>query len=133
MSIEHSNPSDLGPPPAGVYSHCVASTGQQLFISGQLPRNRAGALVGEGDIVAQYRQAWGNVLTALRASGLGPKQLVKITMFVVGESNLAGIRTVRQEFLLPNPPAMTMVFVSGLAQAGALIEIEAIAVFPSKT
>jgi enamine deaminase RidA (YjgF/YER057c/UK114 family) len=34
--------------------------------------------------------------------------------------------------LLPNPPAMTMVFVSALAQAGALIEIEAIATFPDR-
>ncbi len=132
MSIERTNPKDLGPPPPGVYSHCVAASGRQLFISGQLPRDQAGHLVGPGDIVAQYRQAWGNVLTALRASALGPEHLVKVTMFVVGESNLAGIRTVRQEFLLPAPPAMTMVFVSGLAQAGALIEIEAIAVVPSQ-
>ena len=130
MTIEHYNPEALSPPPAGVYSHAVSASGTQLFISGQLPRDQAGKLVGPGDIAAQYRQAWGNVLTVLRASGLGPEHLVKITMFVVGESNLAGIRTVRQEFLLPNPPAMTLVFVSALAQAGALIEIEAIAVSP---
>jgi len=130
MTIEHNNPEDLGPPPAGVYSHAVCSSGRQLFISGQLPRDQAGKLVGADDIAAQYRQAWGNMLTVLRASGLGPEHLVKITMFVVGESNLAGIRTVRQEFLLPNLPAMTMVFVSALAQAGALIEIEATAVYP---
>src|SRR6185503_10907237 len=130
MTIEHSNPADLSPPPAGVYSHMVAASGKQLFIAGQLPRDKAGKLVGPDDIAAQYRQAWGNMLTALRAAGLGPEHLVKITMFVVGESNLAGIRTVRQEFLLPNPPAMTMVFVSALAQAGALIEIEATAIYP---
>src|SRR4051812_34833447 len=130
MTIEHNNPKDLSPPPAGVYSHAVSAGGRQLFISGQLPRDQAGKLVGPDDIAAQYRQTWGNMLRVLRASGLGPEHLVKITMFVVGESNLAGIRTVRQEFLLPNPPAMTMVFVSALAQAGALIEIEAIAVYP---
>jgi enamine deaminase RidA (YjgF/YER057c/UK114 family) len=133
MTIEHNNPKDLGPPPKGVYSHVVSTSGKQLFISGQLPRDLAGNLVGPNDIVAQYRQAWENMLTALRASGLGPEHLVKITMFVVGESNLAGIRTVRQEFLLPNPPAMTMVFVSALAQTGALIEIEAIASFPDRS
>jgi enamine deaminase RidA (YjgF/YER057c/UK114 family) len=130
MTIEYNNPKDLGPPPTGVYSHAVSAGGRQLFISGQLPRDQAGKLVGPDDIASQYRQAWGNMLTVLRASGLGPEHLVKITMFVVGESNLAGIRTVRQEFLLPNPPAMTLVFVSALAQAGALIEIEAIAVYP---
>lgn len=130
MKIEHNNPKELAPPPAGVYSHAVSASGRQLFIAGQLPRDQAGKLVGADDIAAQYRQAWGNVLTVLRASGLGTEHLVKVTMFVVGESNLAGIRTVRQEFLLPNPPAVTMVFVSALAQAGALIEIEAIAVYP---
>jgi enamine deaminase RidA (YjgF/YER057c/UK114 family) len=132
MTIEHSNPTDLSPPPAGVYSHLVAASGKQLFIAGQLPRDKAGKLVGPDDIVAQYRQAWGNMLTALRAAGLGPEHLVKTTMFVVGESNLAGIRTVRQEFLLPNPPATTMVVVAALAQPGALIEIEGIAVFPDR-
>ncbi len=130
MKIEHNNPKELAPPPAGVYSHAVSAGGRQLFISGQLPRDQAGKLVGVDDIAAQYRQAWGNVLTVLQASGLGTEHLVKVTMFVVGENNLAGIRTVRQEFLLPNPPAVSMVFVSALAQAGALIEIEAIAVYP---
>ena len=132
MTIEHSNPTDLSPPPKGVYSHLVAASGKQLFIAGQLPRDKAGKLVGPNDIAAQYRQAWGNVLTALRAAGLGPEHLVKTTMFIVGESNLSGIRTVREEFLLPNPPAVTMVVVAGLAQPGALIEIEGIAVFPNR-
>jgi enamine deaminase RidA (YjgF/YER057c/UK114 family) len=126
MTIEHSNPTDLSPPPTGVYSHMVAASGKQLFIAGQLPRDKAGKLVGPDDIAAQYRQAWGNMLTALRAAGLGPEHLVKTTMFV------AGIRTVRQEFLLPNPPATTMVVVAALAQPGALIEIEGIAVFPDR-
>jgi len=130
MTIKHSNPADLSPPPTGVYSHSVAASGKQLFIAGQLPRDKAGKLVGPNDIAAQYRQAWGNVLITLRAAGLGPEHLVKTTMFIVGESNLSGIRTVRQEFLLPNPPATTMVVVAALAQPGALIEIEGIAVFP---
>lgn len=130
MTITHMNPEGLSPPPAGVYSHLVAASGKQLFISGQLPRDQAGNLVGPNDIVAQYRQAWTNLTIALRAAGLSPEHLVKVTIFAVGESNLAGIRTARQEFLLTNPPAITMVFVSALAQPGALIEIEAIAVFP---
>jgi enamine deaminase RidA (YjgF/YER057c/UK114 family) len=132
MTIERNNPTDLSAPPTGVYSHLVAASGKQLFIAGQLPRDKAGNLVGPNDIAAQYRQAWANVLTALRAAGLGSEHLVKTTMFVVGESNLSGIRNVRQEFLLPDPPATTMVVVAGLAQPGALIEIEAIAVFPDR-
>jgi len=132
MTIKHSNPADLSPPPTGVYSHSVSASGKQLFIAGQLPRDKAGKLVGPNDIAAQYRQAWGNVLITLRAAGLGPEHLVKTTMFIVGESNLSGVRTVRQEFLLPNPPATTMVVVAALAQPGALIEIEGIAVFPDR-
>ena len=42
MTIEHSNPTDLSPPPTGVYSHLVAASGKQLFIAGQLPRDKAG-------------------------------------------------------------------------------------------
>ena len=44
MTIEHSNPTDLSPPPTGVYSHMVAASGKQLFIAGQLPRDKAGKL-----------------------------------------------------------------------------------------
>ena len=78
MTIEHSNPTDLSPPPTGVYSHLVAAAGKQLFIAGQLPRDKAGKLVGHNDIAAQYRQAWANMLTALRAAGLGPEHLVHV-------------------------------------------------------
>src|SRR5437899_13103604 len=109
MTIEHSNPTDLSPPPTGVYSHMVAASGKQLFIAGQLPRDKAGKLVGPADIAAQYRQAWGDMLTALRAAGLGPAHLGKTTRSFVGASSLSGIRPLRQEFLLPTPPAPTLV------------------------
>jgi enamine deaminase RidA (YjgF/YER057c/UK114 family) len=72
MTIERSNPPELSPPPTGVYSHLVAATGKLLFIAGQLPRDEAGKLVGHNDIAAQYRQAWRNILTALRAAGSVP-------------------------------------------------------------
>jgi enamine deaminase RidA (YjgF/YER057c/UK114 family) len=46
------------PPPFG-YSHVVdVPAGRIVFVSGQVPLDSAGRLVGEGDFAAQVRQVF---------------------------------------------------------------------------
>lgn len=129
MTTEHTNPSALPPPPGGIYSH-VVKAGNHVYISGQLARDRSGALLGQGDVVAQYRQVWANLGVALAAAGAGVEHLVKTTTYVVGEANIPLIRGVRQELSPSSPPTSTMVIVGGLAVPHALVEVDAIAVVP---
>lgn len=129
MNVKHLNPEGLFAPPGGMYSHAVRA-GEHLYISGQVARDETGKLVGEGDIVAQYRHVWGSLGAVLSAAGLGFEHLVKTTTYVVGEANIPAIRAVRRELAPPKPPTSTMLVVPALAIAGALVEVDAIAIFP---
>ena len=131
MSAEYLNPSTLSAPPGAMYSQAVrVRAGETLYISGQVARDPAGKLVGEGDVIAQYRQVWNNIGFALAAVGLRHEHLVKTTTYVVGEANIPPIRAVRKELAPAKAPTSTMLVVPALAIPGALVEIEAIAAFP---
>lgn len=117
-----------------MYSQAVrVRAGETLYISGQVARDAAGNLVGQGDVVAQYRQVWNNVGIALAAVGLRHEHLVKTTTYVVGEANVPAIRAVRKELAPARAPTSTMLVVPALAIPGALVEVEGIAVFPEKS
>jgi enamine deaminase RidA (YjgF/YER057c/UK114 family) len=134
MSAEYLNPPTLSAPPGAMYSQAVrVRAGETLYISGQVARDQAGKLVGEGDVVAQYRQVWNNVGLALAAVGLRHEHLVKTTTYVVGEANIPPIRAVRKELAPAKAPTSTMLVVPALAIPGALVEIEAVAAFPDTT
>jgi enamine deaminase RidA (YjgF/YER057c/UK114 family) len=114
-----------------MYSQAVrVRAGETLYISGQVARDPAGKLVGEGDVVAQYRQVWNNIGFALAAVGLRHEHLVKTTTYVVGEANVPPIRAIRKELAPAKAPTSTMLVVPALAIPGALVEIEAVAAFP---
>jgi reactive intermediate/imine deaminase len=117
-----------GMPPANGYSHVVSFTGRMIVVSGQLPLDADGRLVGPDDPRAQTRQAFRNLVTALAAAGATFTDVVKLTVFLTDMSDLADFRTVRDEFVdSSRPPASSVVQVSGLAQPAFRIEIEALA------
>jgi len=52
------------------FSHVAdVNPGRLLYLSGQVPRNAGGDLVGPGDFRAQLEQVFANLDTALRAAG----------------------------------------------------------------
>ena len=130
MSAEYLNPPTLSAPPGAMYSQAVrVRAAETLYISGQVARDPAGKLVGEGDVVAQYRQVWKNLGLALDAVGLGYDHLVKTTTYVTNIQHAAGVRKVREElFQGSNPPTSTLLVITGLASPDYMVEIEAIAV-----
>ncbi len=82
MTLRCINPSDL--PPQETYTQVVVATGSKLvFVSGQEPEDINGDLVGPGDLAAQARQVYANLGHALAAAGAGPKQVARITIYVV--------------------------------------------------
>ena len=114
------------------YTHVVSvAGGRTVYISGQVSANAKGEVVGRGDIKAQTAQVFENLRIALAAAGAGPKDVVKINMFVVNlkADDLPGVREIRNSFFANlEPPASTLVGVTALAGPDWLIEIEAIAV-----
>jgi 2-iminobutanoate/2-iminopropanoate deaminase len=120
------NPQTVAPP-FSRYSHGLeAPAGARwLYISGQVGVTPDGEVAQGAE--AQIEQAWRNVLGVLEAAGMGPRDLVKVTTFLINRADLPTARTVRDRMLKGAEPASTLLFVAGLASPEWLVEIEAIA------
>jgi reactive intermediate/imine deaminase len=130
MAKEIVNPKSVCKP-MGPYSQGVVATGRKLvFISGQVPQDSKGDLVGRDDIDAQTRQVLTNLRNILEEIGGTLSDIVKITVFMV-ETTAAALETVarvREEFFGSDFPASTLVAVKSLASPDWLVEMEAFAV-----
>jgi len=118
-------------PPFG-YSHVVeAPAGTTVYISGQVPLDAESQLVGEGDFEAQTRQVFENLTRALEAADASWSDVVKLDYFLRDVGQIGAVRTIRDEYVdTANPPASTLVEVSGLFRPDVLVEIQAVAVKP---
>jgi reactive intermediate/imine deaminase len=115
--------------PISHYTDAVRA-GELLFVSGFVPVDGEGRLVGGDDVVAQARQVLENVGAVLEAAGATFADVVKVTVYVTDIADRARINPVRQEFFGDARPASTLVEVSALAVPGAKLEIEAVALIP---
>jgi 2-iminobutanoate/2-iminopropanoate deaminase len=116
------------PEPLSHYTDAVRADGPLLFVSGVVPVDEAGRLVGGDDVVAQARQVFANMGAVLAAGGATFADVVKVTVFLTDVDDRARINTVRQEVFGEARPASTLVEISALAVPGAKIEVEAVAV-----
>jgi reactive intermediate/imine deaminase len=116
-------------PPFG-YSHVVeAPAGSIVYISGQVPLDAEGRLVGEGDFAAQTRQVFENLTHALEAAEAAWSDVVKLDYFLRDVGQIGAVRAIRDEYVdTANPPASTLVEVSSLFSPDVLVEIQAIAI-----
>ena len=116
-------------PPFG-YSHVVDSPVERIvYISGQVPLNSGGELVGEDDFEAQTRQVFENLTRALEAAGASWTDVVKLNYFLTDVSRIASVRAIRDEYVdTERPPASTLVQVGGLFRPEVMVEIEAVAI-----
>ncbi|WP_370132990.1 RidA family protein [Streptacidiphilus sp. EB103A] len=116
-------------PPVNGYSHAVAAAGTVVAVSGQVPLDEEGRVVGEGDVAAQVRQVFRNLRVALRAAGAELEDVVKLTVFLTDMADLPAFRQARDEFLDPQRlPASSLVQVAGLVHPAFRAEIDALAV-----
>jgi len=112
------------------YSHVVDSPAERIvYISGQVPLDSDGQLVGEGDFEAQTRQVFENLTHALEAAGASWSDVVKLNYFLTDVSRITVVRSIRDEYVdTERPPASTLVQVSSLFRPEVMVEIEAVAV-----
>lgn len=124
------NPASL-PAPRG-YSHGTLS-GNTLHLGGQTALDAEMNIV-PGGIVEQFRQAFSNVLSTLRAAGGVPEDLVSITIYLTDipdyQANGKEIGKVWRELAGPVYPAMAGIGTTALWQPEAMIEILGVAVIP---
>jgi len=127
---------ELGPV-LGMYSHGMAvPAGEIVIVAGQVGMDAAGALVGPGDVRAQSKQAFENILKVLKAAGSAMNEVVRFQTFLTHASDIDGFMQARREVFpryYPGGvyPPNTILVVSRLVQPELLIEIEAMAVKPA--
>jgi enamine deaminase RidA (YjgF/YER057c/UK114 family) len=117
-----------GLPPANGYSHAVAFSGRMVAVSGQVPLDGQGRIVGQDDPYRQARQVFENLAGALAAAGAAMEHVVKLTIYLTDLGDLDAVRRARDEFISADrPPASSLVQVSGLIHPAFRIEVDALA------
>ena len=111
------------------YSHVVTVTGpgKTIYVAGQLARDADGNIVGPGDMRAQLEQTFKNLDACLKAAGASWANVVKTNTFVTDYAEFAKCSDVRMRYFGVASPTSTTIQISGLAQPGAMVEIEMIA------
>lgn len=116
---------EKAPGAIGPYSQAV-TTGNLVFVSGQLPLDPATGVFPEG-IAAQTRQSLTNAKNILEAAGSSMDNVVKTTVFLSDIGNFGAMNEVYGTFFTEgNYPARSAFEVACLPK-NALVEIELIA------
>jgi enamine deaminase RidA (YjgF/YER057c/UK114 family) len=122
------NPAHLHDPRPNGYSTAVVTpaTGRLAFISGQGGQDNTGGL--SPDFATQVRQAYANLAAVIAAFGAEPRQVVKLTVYVVDHdmSKLGPLTGAVIGMFGDHLPAQTLVPVPKLAVDPMLFEVEAV-------
>lgn len=131
MKLVHINPSDVYDSlRSRGYTQVVTAreVDTLIMVSGQLPLDERGRLVGEGDIELQTRTVYENLRRSLRAAGADLASILRMTTYITDIAKHPPIvRKVRAEYFgSTTPPASTMIEIPRLVGA-ILIEVDAVA------
>jgi reactive intermediate/imine deaminase len=133
-SVKFINPASVSTPNG--YSHAsIVDLGncKMVIISGQVPLDNQGNLIGRGDFKKQTEQVFVNIKNIVIEAGGTMDHVVKLGIYLVDIAEIQTLRDVRNKFInLKNPPASTLVQVNKLFREDVLIEVEATAIIPKK-
>ena len=132
--VTHLNPAGLHQNPAFTQAVVVEGSAKTIYIGGQNAVSADGQIVGAGDLAAQAEQVFRNLATILAAAGASLHDVIKWTIYVVHGQDIRPAFGVFQRTwgTQPNPPAISVLMVAGLANPAFLMEVEAIAVSVSE-
>ncbi len=128
------NFSSVGTPKG--YSHAAIidlGNSQMVILSGQVPFDNNGNLVGKNDLGKQTEQVFLNIKNILSELNGSMDNLVKIGIYLKDVSQIQAFRNARDKFInLKTPPTSTLVEVNKLFRDDVLLEVEATAIIPKK-
>lgn len=134
MAITPLQPADWTRPRGYANAMAADGPGRWIVVAGQIgaPTGGGGAT---GPLAAQCRLCFERILRLVREGGGGPEHVVRMTWFVVDRAAyLAEGRAIGEAWrdtFGKNFPAMTVIFVAGLIDPEAKVEIEAAAFVPA--
>ena len=117
--------------PRGYANGILAQGTKHIFCGGQIGWTDK-EVFECADFVGQFRQALLNVFAVLEAGGAGPEHMTRMTWYITDRdqylANLKEIGAAYRDIMGKHYPAMSVVVVSALVEAAALVEIEVTAV-----
>lgn len=116
-----------GPEAIGPYSQAIITTGNMLFVSGQIPLVPETMQIVEGGIEEQTRRSLTNLINIVEDAGFTRQNIAKVTVFIKNMDDFGTINGIYAEFMGEHRPARAVVEVSRLPK-DVLIEIECICV-----
>jgi reactive intermediate/imine deaminase len=116
--------SDGAPAAIGTYSQAITS-GQFVFMSGQIPLDPGTMEIVDGDFEARARQVFENLKAVAEEAGGSLDQIVKLTIYLTDLDNFATVNSVMTDYFHEPYPARAALGVASLPK-GADVEAEAI-------
>lgn len=116
---------DKAPGAIGPYSQAIEVNGM-VYTSGVIPIVPATGMLVEGGVEEQAKQAIGNLVALVEASGSSVDKIVKTTVFIKNMDDFGKINAIYADFFKEPYPARSCVEVARLPK-DVLIEIEAVA------
>ncbi len=112
----------------------VAGPAKTIYLAGMGSEDEAtGAILHQGDFLAQCRYAYGKIKKILAAQGATMADIVKITTYVTDMRNRPDYAKCRAEAMGDAPlPTHTFINISQLAWPGMMIEVDATAAVAAK-
>jgi 2-iminobutanoate/2-iminopropanoate deaminase len=106
----------------------VVNAGGLIFVSAQTGIDPLTLELPGGDFKTECRQAFANLLTAVRAGGATAADIVKMTVLYTDLADFDAVNAVFAETFPHNPPARTAAVVQ--LPGGKRVAVDAIAVAP---
>ena len=115
------------PDAIGHYSQAVMTTGNMLFVSGQIPLVPATMQIVEGGVKEQTERSLRNLFTIVEDAGFTKQNIAKVTIFIKNMDDFGSINEIYADFMGDHRPARAVVEVARLPK-DVLVEIDCIAV-----
>jgi len=124
------NPSNVWQPFGPFSMAMVQGDGRIIHLKGQVALDRAGRIVGAGDMRAQLRQVLENIRAVLESMGGTMGDILSLVHYTTDIESFMKAGDVRRTFFTAPFPVTTTVEVQRLYDPALLIEIAAIAEIP---
>ncbi len=134
MAIRALRPKGFGQP-LGMYSHGMEANGL-VVVAGQVGVKADGGVAGP-DVESQTRQVFENIAAVVGAAGCTMRDIIRLQTFLVSADDIPGFMAARQEVFprhFPGGvyPPNTLLVISRLVRPELRVEVEALAVKPSR-
>jgi len=126
MNRSH-NPSHIAPPFKNRYSHGieVAAGARMLFTAGTVGTKPDGSI--PTDFAEQVETVMQSLTAILQAAGMDWPDVVKLNGYLTPQGDIPKFAEIRAKYLAGHKPAMTVIWVPGLADPRWMVEVELVA------